>query len=338
MKARAFLFAVALLLRVSTAYPQAINLPVPNTSWVQIAGDDLFFANPNDQITTLRRWCDGTVRVIQPFELPKGGSVALLAMHGTETGDLYLSYARSTPNSAQYIAAIGRLDPELSSVKELWSSDILLPRSIAIGADGLIYAVGLSQSQEQRIDVLEGRATMEAKIFHIINPKTNSTRSLVPISLDSRAKLIFPAFLSRSTIVVRRGGTFLVCFDQLLARHAELNDLLLAREYNADGSILRVHSPSEAHSGASLASIARDIDDSLLLQYRSFTAQKTGNPMMSVIRFFESEIVRIPSQSNPAAFRALPKIPPEERLVGIRANGQLVTELAGKRLIRIWNR
>ena len=84
MKARAFLFAVALLLRVSTAYPQAINLPVPNTSWVQIAGDDLFFANPNDQITTLRRWCDGTVRVIQPFEIPKGGSVALLAMHGTE--------------------------------------------------------------------------------------------------------------------------------------------------------------------------------------------------------------------------------------------------------------
>ncbi len=51
-----------------------------------------------------------------------------------------------------------------------------------------------------------------------------------------------------------------------------------------------------------------------------------------------STLIRLPANVSDPPSKIMLNIPREERLIGVRSNGEIVTEIAGKRVIRMWKR
>lgn len=337
-KTRIMFTTLPIFLMATLIRGQVNTIAVPNTSWVKVGGDQIYYVDPRDPKHTITRHSEtggDSIYLLHGLaqQLPNR-QISLFALYADPKGNLYVCYSATLSDPmGPRTTVIARVDLADNSITKVWSDDELLPRSFAVGPSGAIFALGLTRKQELQLHELAA-GSLSANIFHIIDPVNGAISSLMPISIDGSYKGAARSLLSSANIVFRKNGNALISFNPVFARTGNWAGLLTAREYARNGAVTATYQSSAAPVGADVAAILVDQDDSLLIQYVTITLSQSRMPGVQMIHRGESSIIRFPAHGG-AASKVLSNIPSEERMIGIRDNGQIVTEIPGKRVIRI---
>ena len=335
---RIYLCAAMSILLAGPAMSQVTTISLPPAALAKVGGNSIFYYEPRDPKYVITALSDEGIRRIHSLQavaqkLPSM-QLSIYAIYSDAGGILYVCYTAPLAGPrGPTTTVVARIDEAADAVVEIWKDSELLPRSIAVAPSGKIFALGLTRQQELELRSLEG-GSLAADIFHIIDPLSGSRESGLPIRIDRENKSRVRSLLSRGNIIFRKNGNALLSFDPVFARAGNWSDLLVAREYSADGTAVRNYQSSAFPRGADVASIQVDRDDNLIIQYVTIVLGRTGIPGVQTVHRGESAILCLPADGG-RPLRAGLSVPAEEKMIGIRADGQIVTEIVGKGVIRI---